>query len=250
MDQVTPDDDAAPDDDQLRRRTALKLLLGSATATAAVNAPGIVGVARLGGYAAALSACTDPTPTYTHSRTPTGIEPTPGDGWQQGSGLLGVYASLDPPYTIAGPVHFVEADPPAGTYPNATTPDLGTAMYTSTGFTLAGGRTYTISFNYQWRDHNTHVARQRLEAQLATSASGPWTTHFTFTTTIGTGATRDITSAVIPASFIFTPPAPPGGPSLATYFFRYRHSFDGVIGSASNQRSNDIAVQAPTFSCV
>jgi hypothetical protein len=229
--------DLDPEQALVRRRAALKLLLGSASATAIVNAPQIVGITRVGGYAAAASGpCSPPAATFTHVHNPT--------NWQASSGALGFYASGAPaPYSDMTAIHLVEADPPADTYPIAVG-NNGSARYTSTAMALEADRTYTFSFDIRWRDHTTHVARQRLEAQYSNSTAGPWTTGFTFTTTLGSG-TRNVITNTSGSMQIVVPPTP----ATTTYYFRYRHTFLGTISTNPNQRGNDIAVTSPTITC-
>lgn len=193
------------------------------------------------GYAAMATAlCVNPTLSgWAHAHTPT--------TWQSGSGNLGLFASLPTPYTIPGQVHHIEADPPANTYPRAApNQDQGTATATSATFTLGPWSTYTFSYRMQWRDHTTHVARQQLEAQYLPPGSSTWVTGDTFTTTLGTG-TRDNTSAILTRTMSISTTAATAG----TYRFRFRHSFVGTIGTATNQRANDIAVSTTvTVTCV
>jgi hypothetical protein len=231
---------------RLDRRAAMKAALGGAAAAAVFSAPRIEGFSVAPGYAAmATPLCVNPTLSgWAHAHTPT--------TWQAGSGSLGLVATPVAPYAGMGQVHLVEADPPAGNYPQAApNQDQGTATATSATFTLGPWSTYTFSFNFRWRDHTTHVAAQRLEAQYLPPGSSTWTTGYTFTTTVGSG-TRDVTTAVSASMAISTTAATAG-----TYRFRFRHSFVTSpaplqpIGTAPNARGNDIAVATTvTVTCV
>jgi hypothetical protein len=219
----------------VHRRTALKAAVGGAVAAAALGAPELSRLGAAPAYGQVASGCELVTiGGWSHSHYPA--------SWQEDSGLHGYYPTPADQYAGMPPVHLVEEDPPPGTYPN---PDgvTGTSTYTSGAFTLTPGHTYTFAFSYRLRDHSTHVARQRLDVQWATSPTGPWTTGFNVTTTLGTGTRDNVTNG---SGTITIDAQAPG-----TYYIRYLHSFIGTVTSDSNQRANDIAVTiAENVGCV
>ncbi len=225
--------DSSDDAGLIQRRAALKAAAGGAIAAAAFAGPGIGRITLAPAYGQAASGCSlIALSGWTHVHTPT--------TWQSGSGNLGYFGTPPVEYTGMGaggatvPVHLVEADPPAGTYPNANG-TTGTATYTTGSFTLNPGFTYTFTFNYRLRDFTTHVARQLLEAQYATSPTGPWTTGFSvLTPPLGTGTRNLFTNGTGTVTIDAEAPG--------TYYFRYRHSFLGTIGTPTTQRANDVAV--------
>jgi len=226
------------------RRTALKPAAGGAIAAGVWVAPAIQGFSIVPGYAAFASAgCQVPAlAPWTQALIGT---------WQAGSGSLGGFAAgtAPSPYNVAPfngapgvPIYLVEADPPAGTYTLADTP--GSATYTSSAFTLTAASTFTFTFSIRWRDTDNHVATQRVEAQWARALAGPWTTGYSLQTVLtGTGDNiHDVAGAGF--SLAIT------GATAGTYFFRYKHTFQGTIGTANNQRANDIAETLPVITCV
>jgi len=225
------------------RRTALKVAAAGGVAGGLWVAPAISGFSIVPGYAAYASAgCHDP------ALAPW-AQATIGT-WQVGSGSLGPFAAgaAPAPYNVAPfnpapgtTVFIVEADPPAGVYTLADTP--GSTSYTSSGFNLTASSTFTFTFNIRWRDTDNHVATQRVEAQWATALAGPWTTGYSLTTSLaGTGDNiHDVTGASFALAVTLA--------TAGTYFFRYHHTFNGTIGTANNQRANDIAETLPVVTC-
>lgn len=225
---------ASPSHPVVDRRAALKAALGGAAAAGILASPRIERFSVVPAYGVGGSGLCEP-PVLAGFNLWT---PATNGSFQGGSGLLGYFANAGGIYSGLGPCHIVEADPPAGTYTIGSTVQ---ATYTTPGFTLEAGRTYTFSFNWQWRDTVNHVATQNLQAQLATSLAGPWTTGYTYTTSLaGTGDNNQTGSG----SAAFTPS------STTTYYFRYRHSFSGTVTTATNRRVNDLAVTAPTVTCI
>lgn len=219
------------------RRQALKAALGGTAAAAALAAPSIRSYRIAPPYAAAATVDCLPPPSFGFNTWTASTNPSPGS-WQTDSGMLGFYTAPGDVYSGMGPVHLVEADPPAGTYPRSEggTP-TGVATYTSPQFQLGEGATYGFNAPVRWRHTTNHTARQLVEFQYRIG-NGPWVTVTSFQTTASTGVHN--TSL----SFQITPDA------TAIYQIRFRHSFSGPIGTPNSQRANDIAVAAPTYNMV